>query len=246
MLATPTPLKAAPALRAWRPGLRLHVKPSAFGNGIGNSLVSSLSAADVKSQQQKQLQQARAETARQALLVQQQQDYEEYLKDQAGRSILAPRPEDQPSGTGLRPGGGVGLKWGNYRAGQAPDNNDNSASTTPAMTADERMRLEKSQGYDRGRYVRVQKGDALTRLTADQVEFGATIAYNRLRNPNHIEVGQDIFIPERGTYNEDAAKQVANAYWKAEEARQQLQVKAQEASTGKTIGACLKDETPLS
>jgi hypothetical protein len=45
------------------------------------------------------------------------------------------------------------------------------------------MRLEKSQGYDRGRYVRVQKGDALTRLTADQVEFGATIAYNRLRNP---------------------------------------------------------------
>ncbi|MFN7848282.1 MAG: hypothetical protein ACK5NV_00005 [Burkholderiales bacterium] len=69
------------------------------------------------------------------------------------------------------------------RRGQAPDNNDSSASTTPAMTADERMRLEKSQGYDRGRYVRVQKGDALTRLTADQVEFGATIAYNRLRNP---------------------------------------------------------------
>ena len=95
-----------------------------------------------------------------------------------------------------------------------------------------------------GRYVRVQKGDALTRLTADQVEFGATIAYNRLRNPNHIKVGQDIFIPERGTYNEDAAKQVANAYWKAEEARQQLQVKAQEASSGQTIGACFKDETP--
>jgi LysM repeat protein len=44
-----------------------------------------------------------------------------------------------------------------------------------------------------GAVVRVQKGDALTRLTADQVEFGATIAYNRLRNPNHIEVGQDLW-----------------------------------------------------
>jgi len=121
------------------------------------------------------------------------------------------------------------------RRGQAPDNNDNSASTPPALTADERMRLEKSQGYDRGRYVRVERGDTLTALTADQVEFGATIAYNRLRYPNHIEVGQDLFIPERGTYNEEAAKQVANAYWKAKEARQQLQVKAQEASSGKTI-----------
>jgi hypothetical protein len=34
-------------------------------------------------------------------------------------------------------------------------------------------------------------------------------------------VGQDLFIPERGTYNEEAAKQVANAYWKAEEAAQE-------------------------
>ncbi|MCA3159974.1 MAG: hypothetical protein ING31_10365, partial [Burkholderiales bacterium] len=51
-----------------------------------------------------------------------------------------------------------------------------------------------------------------------------------LNRKNHITLSDAIkfdlicvslFIPERGTYNEDAAKQVANAYWKAEEAAQE-------------------------
>jgi hypothetical protein len=198
MASTLGGIAGARAALAYRGGVLdvRQIATDAFGNALANSLVESLPAtATAQPSPDGRWQQQLDDRLNEQL--QDQRDFEDSLKDQAGQAMLE------------------------SRRGQAPDNNDNSASTTPAMTADELMRLEKSQGYDRGRYVRVQKGDALTRLTADQVEFGATIAYNRLRYPNHIEVGQDLFIPERGTYNEEAAKQVANAYWKAEEAAQE-------------------------